>query len=148
VLQAPLDALEERERAADRRHVDSEFDRDRNGRERVQNVVGARQIDGELDGRGAGAFDPEMRDAAVAAQVDRAHIRAFGDAVGHGRPADARQNAAHVLVIEAQHREPVERQVVQEVDEARLQALEIAGVSREVVVVNIGDDRDQAAADA
>ncbi len=45
-------------------------------------------------------------------------------------------------IVGAQHGESVERQVVQEVDEALLQPPEIAVMRGQVIVVDVGDDRD------
>ncbi len=74
--------------------------------------------------------------------ADGAQVSVLAEAVAHGRAADLRQDLAHHLVVAAQHGEPVERQVVQELDEALLQLLEVAAVRAEVVVVDVGDDRD------
>ena len=45
-------------------------------------------------------------------------------------------------IVHAQHRETVERQVVQELDEALLEPLEVAVVRAEMIVVDVGDDGD------
>ena len=50
---------------------------------------------------------------------------------------------AHVLIVGTEHRQPVERQVMQELDEALLQTREIAVMRDQVIVVDVGDDRDQ-----
>src|SRR5450755_4762105 len=84
-----------------------------------------------------------MRDGAVAAQIERAHIRTFGKSIGHGRASHPAENAAYVLVVETQHRQAIERKVVQKADEARLQPLKVALMRCQMVVVNIGDDGDQ-----
>ncbi len=47
-----------------------------------------------------------------------------------------------VRVVGAQHRESVERQIVQKIDEALLEPGEIAVVCRQVIVVDVGDDGD------
>ena len=46
-------------------------------------------------------------------------------------------------VVEAQHRQSIERQVAQEVDKALLEQLEVPAMRHEVIVVDVGDDRDQ-----
>ena len=53
-----------------------------------------------------------------------------------------RQDRLHARIVQADHRQAVERQVVQELDEAVLQAFEIAAVGAEVIVVDVGDDGD------
>jgi len=52
-------------------------------------------------------------------------------------------DAAQLLVVRAQHRQAVERQVVQKVDKALLEEPEVPAVRAEVIVVDVGDDRDQ-----
>jgi hypothetical protein len=70
------------------------------------------------------------------------HVGVFAESVGDVRPRDLREQRAHDCVVGAEHRQPVERQVVQELDEARLELLEIAAMRREVVRVDVRDDRD------
>ncbi len=93
-------------------------------------------------GSSARARDREARPPAPCARVrSRAgprHRRARSGSWAGRLAAAARDDR----VIAAQHREPVERQVVQELDEALLQLLEIPAMRDEVVVVDIGDDRD------
>ena len=50
----------------------------------------------------------------------------------------------HFRIVDAQHRQPVERQAVQELGERRLHAGEVAAVVLEMVGVDVGDDRDRA----
>ena len=54
---------------------------------------------------------------AFLADVDRAHVGVFAEAVGHGRAGDLREDLAHHRVIHAHHCQSVERQVVEELDE-------------------------------
>ncbi len=106
---------------------DIQFGGDRHRRQRIQHIVAARQIEG--DARAAarpGAQRLVARLQARSLHIDRAHIRALAEAVGDERPADALQDALHMLIVRAQHGETVERQVVQEVDEALLETREIA----------------------
>src|SRR5665213_394730 len=103
----------------------------------------AGQIDGDVKYSAAGALDRVVRHGAVAAQIDGTHVRTLGESISHGRASDSGQDAVHVLVVEAQHRQSVERQVVQEADEARLQSLKVAVVGCQVILVDIGNDRDQ-----
>ncbi len=49
--------------------------------------------------------------------------------------------AAHLVVVQTQHRQAVERQVVQEFQERRPQAVEIAAVGAQVVGVDVGYHR-------
>ena len=50
-----------------------------------------------------------------------AHIGARGQPVGKRRARDLLHDAAHVLIVATQHRESVERQVVQKIEEALLE---------------------------
>ena len=84
----------------------------------------------------------EPRRAALARERHGADVGILAEAVAHGRASDLRQDLAHDLVVAAEHGEAVEREVVQELDEALLQFLEVAAVRAEVVVVDVGDDRD------
>ena len=52
------------------------------------------------------------------------------------------QDRAHVGVVDAQHRDAVERQPLQEVDERARQPREVVAVGLHVVGVDVGDDRD------
>ena len=65
---------------------------------------------------------------------DGANVGIALDAVSHDRPMDPRQQTLRDRIVRAHHGQSVERQVVQEVDEALLQPLEVA-------VVRAADDR-------
>ena len=81
--------------------------------------------------------------SASGTDVHGAHVGAGLDAVGEHRAAELLDDAAHVLIIQAQHRQPVERQVVQEIHEALLQQPEVPAVGAQVIVVDVGDDGDE-----
>ena len=66
-------------------------------------------------------------------------LRVRGEAVGDDRLGDRRQDLAHVGVVDAQHRDAVERQPLREVDERALQPLEVVAVGLHVVGVDVGD---------
>src|SRR6185437_1091339 len=143
VLYPPIDALETRERPPDRGIVYAELRRHRTRSKRVQHVVRAWKVDGDLEGRPATACNPDPRLQPEPPDVDGAHVGRLAEAVCQDRPADALQNAAHVLIVQTQYRQSVERQVVQEPDEALLQSLEVAAMGRQMIVVDVGDDRDE-----
>ena len=75
------------------------------------------------------------------AHVHRAYFRRLGKTVGAHRAANVAEDGLHAFVINAQHRQPVKRQIVQEADKALLQVVKAAAVVFEVVGVNVGDDR-------
>ncbi len=141
-LEPPADALEARECALDRRVLDLELGRDRDRRERVPHVVHAGQVQRDRKRRPAGADHVETGRCALALEPGGADVCVLAEPVAHGRSADLGQDLAHDLVVAAHHRETVERQVVQELDEALLELLEVAAVRAQVVVVDVGDDRD------
>ena len=86
---------------------------DDEGGKRVQHVVLARHTERQREGLAAlfvhhvkVHFQPDL------AHVHRAHVRRLTEAVGAHRAADVAQNGLHAFVVNAQHRQPVERQVV------------------------------------
>ncbi len=96
-------------------------------------------------GRGVRAVRPqhgELRAARQAFNVHGAHVGTLVEAVGEVGTRDLRDQAARIRVIVADDGEAIERQVVQELDEAQLQLLEVAAVRAEVVGVDVGDDGD------
>src|ERR1039457_3622858 len=52
-------------------------------------------------------------------------------------PRDLGEDAAHVLVVGTQHRKPIERQIVEECDEALLEPREISVMRRQMIVVDV-----------
>ncbi len=65
------------------------------------------------------------------------------ESVGQNRATPPSLDASDVLVIDTQHRQTVERQVVEEVEKALLEELEITAVSRQVIVVDVGNDSNE-----
>ena len=57
--------------------------------------------------------------------------------VGHDLTIDLRENFTHYRIINAEHSQPVERQVVQKFDEGALQLVEVALIGRHVVSIDI-----------
>jgi hypothetical protein len=88
------------------------------------------------------AHHVEVGAQAVAAHVLRVQVGTRRETVTHHRAVDPGEDGAHVRIVHAQHRQAVERQVVQERDEARLELLEVAVVRAEMIVVDVGDDGD------
>ena len=73
--------------------------------------------------------------------VLRAVVGLPRDAVGHVAARDLREDRLHVRVVEAEHREPVERDLVGELHEGFLHLL-VRAVVIEVLGVDVGDDGD------
>src|ERR1700721_3111791 len=78
--------------------------------------AGGRQ--GDVRRLAAGAQRVVMRLEAVAHHVDGANIRLRRETVGEEGTRHGLENAAHLLVVAAQHGQSVKRQVMQEIDEA------------------------------
>ena len=140
-LEAAADAVELGERLRDggRGHARLAADRDRG--ERVLHVVQAGQV--ELDGQVGRTFGlrDEAHATAVIRDVGRTDARVGGHPVGHDRLGDRRQDLAHVRIVDAEHRDAVERQSLREIDERPLQALEVVAVRLHVIGVDVGDHR-------
>ncbi len=112
---------------------------DADGRQGVQHVVVARHVHRNIQWFTVRAQHGEERLHTFLAHIDRAHVGVFAEAVGHGRTLDQRQDFTHHRIIQAHHGQPVERQVVQELDEGFLQFVEVTVVGRHVVGVDVGD---------
>src|SRR6185369_8110148 len=114
----------------------------RDGRERVEHVVEPREIDLERE-RLAPLLrdDLEARAQTQPLDVVRAEVGALAEAVARDAPAELRDQLARVVVIAAEHGEPVERQVVQEIEKALLEPAEVSFVAAEVIRVDVRDDR-------
>ena len=74
--------------------------------------------------------------------VDRAHIGLFVKTVSGDRLGNHRDDLAHVLIIDAQHRATVEWQSLREFDEGLFQLRKIVAIGFHVVGIDIGDDLD------
>ena len=71
----------------------------------------------------------------------RSIVRIFGKTVGHHRPCKIRQQSANDVIVDTQHRRPIERQAMHELDERTLHALEVVLVSGHMVPVDVGHHR-------
>src|SRR5690606_38240411 len=111
-----------------------------NGRQSIEHVVHAGHVDKYLQRLAAFAQDGEVGLHALLFDIHGADVGVFGLAVGDHLTVDLRQDIPHHRIIDAEHRQTVERQVVQEVDEGALQAVEVAFVGGHVIEIDIGDD--------
>ena len=102
----------------------------------------ARHAQGEREGFAACLIDHvKMHFQPDLAHVYRAHVCHLAKAVGAHRAANVAEDGLHAFVVNAQHRQAVKRQVMQEADEALLQVVVTAAVVFQVVGVDVGDDR-------
>src|SRR5205823_1216648 len=123
--------------------VTPELGGDRDRGERVRDVMSAGEIELHVERRAVPSRHLEARLEARRAEIRAAHVGARREAVEEDRPSHLLDDARRVRIVRAQHRETVERQVVEEISEALLEEPEIATVGGEVIVVDVGDDRDQ-----
>ena len=125
--EAPLDAAEGGERAAQRRVVDLHLGGDGDGGQRVLHVVAAQHRQAERPH--AGAAGCGARSVTITSKVApiRSGRSSFGAHIGLrrepvGDDATVRQPRDHLLhrrMVDAQHREPIERDVGDELVDSR-----------------------------
>ncbi|SOY49839.1 hypothetical protein CBM2585_A160381 [Cupriavidus taiwanensis] len=145
-LEAAANAVELAQRLDDGGIGHFQLGRDGDRRQGVLHVVQAGQVQHDLQRRLGMAVELAQH-GKVHLAVDRARIhgadlRVFGKAVAHHRLGHERQDLAHVRVVHAQHRDPVERQPLGEFDERLLEPGEVVPVGVHVVGIDIGDDLD------
>ena len=148
--EAPLDAAEAREPGRDRGVVDPEFDRDGDGGKGVLDVVPPRhrqhqRLDPALGSRAVANDCGKAVAARHRRHVLAAHVGLRRKAVGDDPPVlHLGQQRLHLGMIEAQNAGAVERNVLDELDECRADAVEVA-IMIEVFGVDVGDDADRPA---
>ncbi len=141
LVEAAADALEALQRTRDRRIRHAQLPADGGRGERVLHVVAARQ--GQRAGRAAAVRQAqgEVHARALLAHIGGAHVGFRCEAVGHHVARGGARQLRHLLVIDAQHGQAIERQPVQELGEGLLHPREVAAVVLQVVGIDIGDDR-------
>ena len=146
--EAALHAAEARERLADRVGRDAELVRDRDGGGGVERVVRARHRQDEVlelqpEARAAVAdHDAELGLPAARIDIHEAHIGLRVLAIGDDAAVlDAADEVLHGRMVDAHHREAVERDVVDEGAEGVLDGVEGAEMV-EMLGVDVGDDGD------
>ncbi len=77
----------------------------------------------------------------VLADIDRPKITVGLKAIGQYRARQRWDDVAHYRVIPAQHRQSVERQVVNEFDKGALQLVEVAPIGVHVIRIDVGHHR-------
>ena len=143
-VEAAADAGERFQRARDRLRRHAELPGDGRGGQRVLHVVAARQRQRH---RRAVVFRQAQGEAACGRRIcctSSARTSACRiEAVGHQVARRLRRQRRDFGIVDAQHRQSVERQAVQELGERRLHAGEVAAVVLQMIRIDIGDDRDQ-----
>ena len=134
--------------AGQRRIVHPELEPDRDRRQRVQHIVPARHRHEHALDQPPLAVDAEHRHVEPAAAIVRLDI--VGAKVGQRRRAigddppvaDPAEDALHLGMVDAHHREPVEGHILDELDEGVLDRVE-AAIMLEMLGIDVGDDRDR-----
>ncbi|MDT4847498.1 hypothetical protein FQZ97_815550 [compost metagenome] len=141
-LEAPAHALEAGQALDDGFVADAFVAGNGDGGQGVQHVVVARHVHRDIQRLAVAAQDGEPGAHAFLAHIDGAHVGVLGEAVGHGRAGYLGEDLADHRVVHAEHRQAIERQVVEELHEGLLQPVEVTFVGAHVVGVDIGDHRD------
>ena len=81
-----------------------------------------------------------MRLSAILLKVLNAEISVLGKAVSQFRPRDLRHDFTDCRVVDAQYREAIEREIVQEIDKGLFESIEITAVGAHVVGFDISDN--------
>jgi len=138
-LEASTHTLKARQALNDGLIADALIRSNADGGQGIEHVVVARHVYRHIQWLAIRAQHGEEGLHALLANIDCAHVSVFAKAVSYGRTLDQRQDFAHDRIVQAQHSQAVERQVVQKLDEGFLQLVEVAFVRRHMVGVDIGD---------
>ena len=141
-VEAPTDALEGGERVRDRRGRHAELPADRGRSQRVLHVVATRHIQAHRGAFCIRQTQCEVGSASLLMHILGTHVGLRSEAVAENVPRHFGSQRGDFGVVDAQHRQPVERQPVQEFGERHAHAFKIAAVILQVIRVDIGDHRD------
>ena len=141
ILETPIDTFESLQRGPDRIHADLQLLGHGDRGEGVADIMHSRQAQRDVDDIViSGAHHVEFRARFAEFDVRGAQVRVRLDAVSHDRATDIAEDVANSRIVGAYDGEAVERKIVQELDEAGFQFLDIAVVGRHVIGVDIGHD--------
>ena len=142
-IETPADAGECLQRARDRFRRNPELPTDGRGCQRILHIVAARQRQRRRRARTVGQTQGELHRAARLRHLFGTHIGMRCETITDHMSRHVDGQRGDFRIVDAQHRQAVERQTVQEFGKRGLYAREIAAVVFEMVGVDIGDDRDQ-----
>ena len=140
-LEAAIDAAELLEGVRGETPRDAEVVGHRDGGERVERVMTSRHAQPHRAQPLPDPPDLEDRLESLDAQLARLPVGVGRGAVGDEALVHVRQQAAHVHVVHAEHREPVEGHALDELQIRRAHLLHVAEVI-EVLRIDVGHDRD------
>ncbi|KAG1401012.1 hypothetical protein G6F59_013101 [Rhizopus arrhizus] len=109
----------------------------------VQHVVPARQRPPHFLAGALRQAQGEAHARPFLHHVLGAHVGLRAHAVAHHVARGLGGQRGHFRIIDAQHRQAIERQALQELGEGRLHAGEIVAVVLQMIGINVGDDRHQ-----
>ena len=141
-IETSTDALEGIERVRDRRRRHAELPADRGRGQCVLHIVATRHIQAHSAAFRIRQTQCEVGSASLLMHILGTHVGLRSEAVAENVPWHFGSQRGDFGVVDAQHRQPVERQPVQEFGERHAHALEIAAVILQMVGVDIGDHRD------
>ena len=143
-LKAPAHAFEFREGFLHRRVRHIEFNRHRNGRQRIEHVVLASKIQHHVEVRQRDTVAPLRREVHLRTDwphIDGTHLGVFAKAVAGDGARDLRHDALYGRVVGTQNCRAVKRHAVQEINKRLFQIAKIMAIGFHVVGINIGHHR-------
>ena len=138
--EAPADALETRQGAADGRHRHPQFQTHGDRRQGIEDIVAAREVEFHRE-TAARMLDLEEHPQPFLADLIGPHVRLRPGAIGPHGARDLGYQVPHLLVVDTEHRQPVEGQMVQKLHEGIAQPAKVVAIGHHVVGVDVGDDR-------
>ena len=143
-LKAPTHTLEFSQRFLNSSVGHVEFNSNRNGRQRVEHVVQASQVQHDVQVRQHHAVAPlhgEMHLRSHRPHIDSAHLRIVVEAIAGDRTGHLGNDVANRSIVGTQHGSAVKRHTVQKVDKGFFQVGEVMAIGLHVVGIDIGHHR-------
>ena len=138
---APTDPGEFGEPLYDRfvRHPDQR--RDRDGGERIADVVQPREIQNHRQRRMIRPQNRKFHLRTSRRHVDRPHFGIFIETVLNHAARHLGNDGLHVVIVPAEHRHPIKGESQQKLHESVLETFKIVPVGIHVILINIGHGR-------
>ncbi len=143
-LEAPAHALELGQGLAHRLVGDVEFHGDGDGRQRIEHVVMACEVELDLkvgQGHAVAPLHREVHLLAHGADVDGPHLGLLADAIAGHRALHVGHDFAYRRVVDAEDRRAIEGHAMQEFQEGALELAEVVPIGFHVVGVDVGHHR-------
>ena len=141
-LKTPSDTREGLQCALHALVIDLQFTRYCNRSQCIEHVVTAREIQHHSQRLMFILVDVKMHLHPILTEIHGTDVGVFRlDTIGPHLAGNLGKYITHIGVIQAQHGQPVEWQVVQKLHESLAQALEITFIGRQMIGVDIGYNR-------